>query len=611
LLPNFTTHAGSSTWNLNPASGDWSTAANWTPATVPNGPSDIATFAASNTTNLSLSATATEVASIAYNPGASSFNITVDPVPASSNVVFTISGTGITNNSGTTQSVTIAPTANAHAGIIEFLNSASAGSNILFTVSGSATSGAVGGGLVVFDDTSTAGTATFVANGALAGNEADGGRIDFNGRATAASASFTINGASSKPGFAYGGKVNFFDSSSAGDAVFVINPGNGGNGGFGEIQFIDHSTAGKGTFTLNSSSKPSSESAHIYFNYSATAGNGLFTVNGGRKADVTGATIQFFGSPPGTINAGTATIINNGGNGAGSIGGYTSFYNPQASASEAVLIANGGVNGGGGGLINFYGEADGGKARIELFGNGTLFISDLANGSGIIVGSIEGDGLVKLGNNPLFTGSNDLSTTFSGTIQDAGTLIKIGNGTLSLSSANTYTGGTSISAGTLLVKNTTGSATGTGTVQTSGGTLGGRGIIIGPTIIGTGNGDGGSLQPGKGSSTATTLTIQNTLTFQNDGTYTWKLNTKKAKADQVIANGVTIESGAQFSFNAVANETLTVGKVFTAISNTAATPISGTFSNLADGFTFTVGSNTFLASYEGGDGNDLTLTVVQ
>src|SRR6266446_2574459 len=29
---------GSATWNLNPTSGDWNTATNWTPETVPNGP---------------------------------------------------------------------------------------------------------------------------------------------------------------------------------------------------------------------------------------------------------------------------------------------------------------------------------------------------------------------------------------------------------------------------------------------------------------------------------------------------------------------------------------------------------------------------------------------
>ena len=46
------------------------------------------------------------------------------------------------------------------------------------------------------------------------------------------------------------------------------------------------------------------------------------------------------------------------------------------------------------------------------------------------------------------------------------------------------------------------------------------------------------------------------------------------------------------------------------ISNTSATPIVGTFANLPDGSTFTVGTNTFQANYEGSDGNDLTLTVV-
>jgi hypothetical protein len=60
----------------------------------------------------------------------------------------------------------------------------------------------------------------------------------------------------------------------------------------------------------------------------------------------------------------------------------------------------------------------------------------------------------------------------------------------------------------------------------------------------------------------------------------------------------------------VGTTTLAPGTVFTVISNTGASPISGTFSNLADGGTITVGSNTFQANYEGGDGNDLTLTVV-
>ena len=78
----------------------------------------------------------------------------------------------------------------------------------------------------------------------------------------------------------------------------------------------------------------------------------------------------------------------------------------------------------------------------------------------------------------------------------------------------------------------------------------------------------------------------------------------------MIANGVTVESGAQFNFVSVANRPLTPGTVFTAIDNTSANPITGTFANLPAGSIFAVGPNTYQVSYSGGDGNDLTLTVV-
>jgi len=49
LLPEFDrAYATDATWNLNPTSSDWNTAANWTPNTVPTG---TATFEVSNTTN--------------------------------------------------------------------------------------------------------------------------------------------------------------------------------------------------------------------------------------------------------------------------------------------------------------------------------------------------------------------------------------------------------------------------------------------------------------------------------------------------------------------------------------------------------------------------------
>ncbi len=166
-----------------------------------------------------------------------------------------------------------------------------------------------------------------------------------------------------------------------------------------------------------------------------------------------------------------------------------------------------------------------------------------------------------------------------------------------------------MSAGTLQVSNRSGSATGTGAVKVNAGTLSGKGIIAGATTIGTGSGPGAFLAPGAGAKRTTTLTIQSALTFKGNSTYTYRLKTKRSEADEVIANGVTIESGAQFSFKQLANKKLTAG-VFTAISDTAATPIAGAFANLVDNSTFTAGSNTYQVDYEGGDGNDLTLIVV-
>jgi hypothetical protein len=79
----------------------------------------------------------------------------------------------------------------------------------------------------------------------------------------------------------------------------------------------------------------------------------------------------------------------------------------------------------------------------------------------------------------------------------------------------------------------------------------------------------------------------------------------------VIANGVTINSGAMIQLiDNITGGALSQGFVLTVISNTAANPISGTFSNLPDGGIVTINGNNFQANYSSGDGNDLTLTVV-
>src|SRR5437762_9287363 len=103
----------SATWKTNPGSGKWNTAANWTPPTVANGTAETSAFALSNVRRVSFAAD-TEVNGIMFNAGASPFTL-INQAPT-----LTISGTGITNNSGIVQNFTLG------AGQIIFTNSATA-----------------------------------------------------------------------------------------------------------------------------------------------------------------------------------------------------------------------------------------------------------------------------------------------------------------------------------------------------------------------------------------------------------------------------------------------------------------------------------------------------
>ncbi len=106
----------------------------------------------------------------------------------------------------------------------------------------------------------------------------------------------------------------------------------------------------------------------------------------------------------------------------------------------------------------------------------------LDNTPGVTIGSSKGMGIVFLGaliwrrrEQP----EHDLLRGYPRWLSSARSLTKTGRGKLKLSKANTYTGGTTVSKGTLLVTNRTGSATGTGAVQVNAGTLGGTGKISG------------------------------------------------------------------------------------------------------------------------------------
>ena len=87
------------------------------------------------------------------------------------------------------------------------------------------------------------------------------------------------------------------------------------------------------------------------------------------------------------------------------------------------------------------------------------------------IGSLAGAGSVTLGSATLRTGNDNTSTAFSGTMSGIGGLTKVGAGTLTLSGANTYFGGTTINGGTLAVSADNDLGAGTANLAFGGGIL--------------------------------------------------------------------------------------------------------------------------------------------
>jgi fibronectin-binding autotransporter adhesin len=208
------------------------------------------------------------------------------------------------------------------------------------------------------------------------------------------------------------------------------------------------------------------------------------------------------------------------------------------------------------------------------------------------------------------------TTTFSGGITGTAGITKTGAGTLILSAAGTYTGNTTVNAGTLLVSNSTGSATGTGnvTVNGAGTLLGGTGIITGTVTLGNVT-PGAIINPGPVGTNGTassvgtltigalTLTGANTLHIDASGTLA-------ANWDKLVANGATLGSTSTLQLSIANSLTFAWGSQYTLIDNTSLSAISGTFSGIAEGGTYTFNGYEFLATYAGGDGNDLVFTAV-
>lgn len=372
----------------------------------------------------------------------------------------------------------------------------------------------------------------------------------------------------------------------------------------GALDFSGTATAGNAIYTQSGAAVRGSFGGTTSFFNSSTADTASFFLNGGAANTAAGGGVLFFD----TASAGSAIFTINPGTVRGATGGHLEFVD-ASTAGRAIIAANGGANGAGGGKVFFLDDSTGGQANVVLQGNAMLDLT-LHNAPGVTLNSVQGNGLVLLGSSNL-TINNKLNVTFAGVISGSGALIKTAKGRLDVTNGNTYSGGTVVKAGTLLVDNTTGSATGTGEVHVDSGALGGTGTISGAVTIGSDTpGNGSFLTPGQSVTHPGTIMIANSLTFAPDGFFNVGLALGPT-AGQVAANGVTIQTGAQFAFFNNRGLAVPVGAVFRLINNTAATPIAGVFENLPDGLVFTDHGNRFAVNYEGGDGNDLTLTSVQ
>jgi hypothetical protein len=336
-------HAQNATWLLSPTSGDFDTAANWSPATaVPTG---TATFGASNTTTITFSSPSTSIGTLQFNAGAPAYSFDL------ASQTLTITGTGIRiNNSSNPPAFVInnATLAFDSSDTVTFAGLISGSGNV--TQSGSGTTiltaaNTFTGGTIVnagtlqlgdgIDPAST--TAVTVNNSATfnvmhaatvsGGNGGTGSRVTSNGGpggTGGAAVSFTTGGSIINSGTLSGGAGG---EGGRGGVEFAGNGGSGGNGG----NAVSFSTGGTLTNSGTLSGGEGGFGGVGNFDNNAGGGNGGAGGNGGDAVS--------FSLGGSLTNSGTLS------GGAGGIGGETGFGGSS----------RGGNGGNGGAAVSFSG----------------------------------------------------------------------------------------------------------------------------------------------------------------------------------------------------------------------------------------------------------------
>jgi autotransporter-associated beta strand protein len=226
------------------------------------------------------------------------------------------------------------------------------------------------------------------------------------------------------------------------------------------------------------------------------------------------------GKPGTTLTLGDANTTANNSSAALLIGGAYTLGHPITIASRATS-----------GTYTLGGSTDNNATFAgAIVVNEPLTVSQAANTGGnaltISGGIISGGGPQTL----TFSGPGNMKVTTAALSDGSGQLsVNLAGGTLTLSTANTYTGITTVTNGTLLV---TGSLA-AGSVVTIGasGVLGGAGAIGGPVTVQA----GGTLSPG---GALNTLTFNNNLTLATGSSVCFEISKSPATNDAAKVSGL-------------------------------------------------------------------------
>jgi len=357
------------------------------------------------------------------------------------------------------------------------------------------------------------------------------------------------------------------------------------------------SKAGTGALTLGSTNAFTSVALNggsITLGNATALGSGTLTVGSGAASS---ASVPSSGTASNFLHlamTGNQTIANNIVLPADTATSYRKISN--AGASGNVFTLSGAISGGGSGTVLYLDNTTSGDtARVfRLSGTNTFtgkvqvnrgsvqIDSDAAFGGTANAVTYDANSGSKLifGNAMTYTHATTLTTatvfdtganavTASGVVGGGSTFTKSGTGTLTLSAANTWSGTSSVGAGTLVVTGSLSSSANAVTVQ-SGAALAGTGTINRPVTL------NGSVAPGV---TSTGTLTTGALTLAPGSAYDCQITNWNGSAgsgfDTITSGALTLTATSASKFTVRVNTTGMTGfsetsKSFTLIAGTAA-----------------------------------------